>query len=244
MTGLTCFLERDFPVCHVTVRGMLGHATAPQLRAAVLKALADRPELVLIDVSGLGIEDDITLTAFPALVRQGEAVGVPVMLCGPSPSLARRLGTMVVARQVPAFASRAEALAAHADHPAPAFAEVDLPPGPAATAGARELVDRFCGRWGLEYLADDAALIVTELVANVVLHARTACTVTIAVRQRYLHIAVRDQSRLPPRRITADDDFESGRGLLVVEGVATSWGFLEAPGGKVVWATLRMRAGR
>jgi anti-anti-sigma regulatory factor len=146
MTDLVCLLERDFPVCHVRVSGVLGHATAPRLRAAVLKALADRPDLVLIDVSGLDVEDDITLTAFPALVHPGIAVGVPVMLCAPSPVLVGQLTSMVVTRQVPTFASREEANAVHARRPGPVGIEIELPAEPDATAAARGLVDRSCQR--------------------------------------------------------------------------------------------------
>ena len=244
MTDLVCVLERDFPVCHVRVRGTLGYATAPQLRTTILKALTDQPDLVLVDVSGLDVEDDITVTAFAALVRQGGAAGVSVMLHGAPPTLAARLDTMAVTREVPAFATREEALAAHARRPAPTRAQIDLAPDLDATAGARDLVDRCCALWGLGEIADDAALIVTELVANAVQHARTSCTVTVTLRDRYLHLAVRDGSPRPPRRVTADSDLESGRGMLIVEGIATAWGVVDTLGGKVVWATLRPRRGR
>lgn len=244
MTDLDCVLERDFPICHVRVRGVLGYATAPQLRATIMKAFTDRPDLVLIDVSGLDVEDDITLTAFAALVRQGSAAGVSVMLHGAPPALARQLDTMAVTRTVPTFATTEEALAAHARRPGPARAQVDLSPDRDATGGARDLVDRCCALWGVSDIADDAALVVTELVANAVQHARTSCTVTVTLRERYLHIAVRDRSRQLPRRVTTDDELEAGRGLLIVEGIATSWGVVDTLGGKVVWASVRLRRGR
>ncbi|MDG6103816.1 ATP-binding protein [Dactylosporangium aurantiacum] len=244
MTTLACILEREFPICHLRLRGTLSLATVPQLRATGLKAFADQPDLVLIDVSGLEVEDDVTLTAFPALVHQGSADNVSVMLYGVRPALAVQLDRIVVARQVPTFETREQALAAHARWPAPTRAQIDLAPDRDATALARDLVDRCCERWGVRHVADDAALVVTELVANAVQHARTGSTVVVTLRERYLHVAVRDRSSRRPRRITADNELESGRGLLIVDGVATSWGVIDTVGGKVVWATLRLRRGR
>jgi hypothetical protein len=68
--------------------------------------------------------------------------------------------------------------------------------------------------------------------------------VRVALRQHHLHRAVLDGCPLPPRMITAASDAAPGRGLLIVEGVAAAWGLLDTAGGKVVWATLRLRRRR
>ena len=67
-----CTVERDFtatgqhtPATVLRVGGLLSFATAPVLRHAVLKILTDQPALLLIDVSGVTVVDDITLTALP-----------------------------------------------------------------------------------------------------------------------------------------------------------------------------------
>ncbi|MEU7866509.1 STAS domain-containing protein [Dactylosporangium sp. NPDC049140] len=235
---LTCTHEPDFPVAVLHARGRLTFATVPELRSCAQKALTDQPEVLVVDVSGLEARDDITLTVLPMLARQGAETGTDVMIVGPRPHLREQLDRLRVARQVPVHAELAGALSAHARLPGPRRLELDLPAEPHSTSAARELVDRACVQWKVGHLADTAALIVTELVANAVEHAGTPIGVRVALRTRHLHVAVRDESPLPLER-SADDE-EPGRGLLIVEGMSSAWGCVHTAGGKVVWATLRL----
>jgi len=131
------------------------------------------------------------------------------------------------------------ARSAHAEQAAPWRLQVDLDPVPSATAVARDLVDEACTRWRLGEVADVAALIATELVANAVQHAGTPMTFAVTRRSTYLHLACRDRSRVVPRRDGADAS--SGRGLLIIESMAIGWGFSLTEDGKVVWATVCAR---
>jgi anti-sigma regulatory factor (Ser/Thr protein kinase) len=100
----------------------------------------------------------------------------------------------------------------------------------------------FCHSRGLDNLADDAVIIISELVANVVAHARTAMTVAITVAGPYLHLVVRDGSARRPRlraQGPAADGDEGGRGLYLVQRLATGWGWRFGYNGKAVWATMR-----
>jgi anti-anti-sigma regulatory factor len=235
--------EGDPSVVELRATGTLSIATAPVLRKAVLKALTDQPDVVLIDVGGVEVVDDITLTAFPMFVRHGVAVGTAVLLLHPPAVLTAQLDGLAVSRHLMIFDSRAEALADLARRPGPQRVELFLAPVPASTAQARELLAAFCARWRLEHLQDTAALIVTELVANGIEHARTQMMLSVTVRRQHLHISVRDHSLALPRRYLADDIRDSGRGLLIVEGLTAAWGCTEISGGKVVWATLRLAGG-
>jgi anti-sigma regulatory factor (Ser/Thr protein kinase) len=87
-------------------------------------------------------------------------------------------------------------------------------------------------------LADDVALIVTELAANAVLHARSAFTLTLSRSAAGIRIAVRDNTPLPA---SEGDPFpvQAGHGLSVVAQIASSWSVDQLPGGKVTWAELR-----
>ncbi|GAA2326198.1 STAS domain-containing protein [Dactylosporangium salmoneum] len=240
---LSCVHEPDLPVALLRVAGALTYATVPDLRRAAQKAITDQPDLLLIDVAGVCALDDITLTAFPMLARQGAEAGTEVMLIGPSPVLSEQLERLGVARQVPVFGTAAQAVAERARRPGPLRMEATLPPDPDSTAAARDLVDRACAQWRVPHLADTAALIVTEFVANALQYAGTPMRVSVALRRRHLHIAVRDGSLRPVRRSGGDDD-EPGRGLLIVEGVSAAWGSMQTVGGKVVWAALRLPPGR
>jgi anti-sigma regulatory factor (Ser/Thr protein kinase) len=92
---------------------------------------------------------------------------------------------------------------------------------------------------GYGAIAEDAALVVTELAANAVAHARSSFTVTLTSHDDLVRIAVRDDSLDPPE-IHAGDDLEScGRGLRIVAAMADEWGAESDGTGKVVWAQLR-----
>ena len=74
-----------------------------------------------------------------------------------------------------------------------------------APAAARHFAVAAVNTWGAGDLADDAALAVTELAANAIVHAGSAFTVILSARDDLLRISVRDASPLagpgcgPPR---------------------------------------------
>jgi anti-anti-sigma regulatory factor len=239
---LTCTIENDFPVLVVRARGRMTFASVPALRRVVRKGLADHPALLLIDLSAVEAVDDITVTVFASLARRGAEDDVPVMLVAPPPPLAGQLDALGVGRSVSMYATEALARSAHASRATPRRLQVDLDPVPSATAAARDLVDQACVRWRLRAVADVAALIATELVANAVQHAGTPMMFAVTRRPTYLHLACCDRSPARPRRDSGDDDAEpAGRGLLIIESMAMAWGFSPTGDGKVVWATVRSR---
>jgi anti-anti-sigma regulatory factor len=239
-TRLVCTLENDFPVTVVRAIGEMTYTSVAALRRVVRKGFTDRPALMLVDVAAVAVLDDVTVTTFAALAKQGAEAEVPVMLVGPSLPFAAHLNAMGIGRSVPVYPTEASARQAFAERPAPGRLQVDLDPVPSATAVARDLVDRACARWRLVELADAAALIATELVANAVQHAGTAMTFVVTHRPSYLHLACRDRSPAEPHR-GPTDDLDGGRGLLLIEAIAESWGFSPTLDGKVVWATVRSR---
>jgi hypothetical protein len=82
--------------------------------------------------------------------------------------------------------------------------------------------------------------VVTEMVNNVVAHARTPMIVLLALRQDAMAVAVRDGSNTVPK-FTGPVPATSygGRGLLLIDSVADRWGSLRLETGKVVWAILQ-----
>ncbi|MYS33864.1 anti-sigma regulatory factor (Ser/Thr protein kinase) [Streptomyces sp. KhCrAH-43] len=115
-----------------------------------------------------------------------------------------------------------------------------LPRRPESAAVARRLTEAALCCWGLGELADDGALIVSELVANAVRHARRESVRVLVERisQRKVRVAVTDFSRGLPVECQAGDGDESGRGLLLVAALASDWGTDTRRWGKVVWADL------
>jgi anti-sigma regulatory factor (Ser/Thr protein kinase) len=86
--------------------------------------------------------------------------------------------------------------------------------------------------------ADAAGLLVSELVTNAVVHARTDVTLHVAVRRGVLRIEVTDGSPVVPsaRRPTALTG--TGRGLQLVDHLADRWGVVKARKGKTIWFEL------
>jgi anti-sigma regulatory factor (Ser/Thr protein kinase) len=84
-------------------------------------------------------------------------------------------------------------------------------------------------------LVDTVALLVTELVTNAVLHARTALVLHIDVHDGVVRLSVSDRSHDVPVLKHYDTDDVTGRGLALVEMLAANWGVDEEPDGKSVW---------
>jgi hypothetical protein len=86
---------------------------------------------------------------------------------------------------------------------------------------------------------DDAALVVSELATNAVVHARTPFTVAVSVSTESVRITVRDMSPTPPIPRHSEPTASSGRGLGLVATLSSCWGAELMTDGKVVWAELR-----
>jgi anti-sigma regulatory factor (Ser/Thr protein kinase) len=93
--------------------------------------------------------------------------------------------------------------------------------------------------------SDAAALIVSELVSNAIIHtADSGDTIELRVDERpgTVHIEVQDHDPRPPTPRADAVDADGGRGLVIVESIASSWGWDEIAGnGKQVWCDLSSR---
>jgi sigma-B regulation protein RsbU (phosphoserine phosphatase) len=111
---------------------------------------------------------------------------------------------------------------------------------PTAPRAAREVIRGACRDWHLDQeTCDDAVLVATELVANVVDHAHTSCVLTVSRSAAGLRIDVRDFSAGPLPELRPVNVLASrGRGLQVVAAVSAAWGVIDLDGGKSVWAVV------
>ena len=120
-------------------------------------------------------------------------------------------------------------------------ASIDLPPTAASVPAARHLLLDILRAWDVPQDRDDAALLVTELVANVVDHVQgEAClTLELACSDGWLRISVADGSSIRPVVRELEHEQPRGRGLLLVRSIADRWGSEDHRGGKRVWFELR-----
>jgi DNA-binding NarL/FixJ family response regulator len=100
---------------------------------------------------------------------------------------------------------------------------------------ARRFVKRALERWGARGEVELVELLVSELVTNSIVHARSDVEVSVGVSSRFVRVAVFDSSLEPPARKEIRPDAESGRGLLMLDALSSAWGIEFTPGGKSVW---------
>jgi anti-sigma regulatory factor (Ser/Thr protein kinase)/anti-anti-sigma regulatory factor len=240
---LTYELTASGPATVVRLAGQLGLATVTDARTALHKALAGQPSAIVVDLSDMVVLDDIALTVLSAFGRiAGDWPGCPVLVSATDPIVRRDLDRMAISRTIPVYRDRQVALAAAQAVQVPRRYRQTLPPTVDASTSARQLVRDACLAWDLPHLVDDVELVVTEIVSNAVRHVGGMMELMVTMRERYVHVSVRDGSPVKPVRVLPDlDSGEGGRGLILIDAVATGWGATEVADGKVVWATLRTR---
>jgi anti-sigma regulatory factor (Ser/Thr protein kinase) len=128
---------------------------------------------------------------------------------------------------------------------------LELAAVPSAVPIARLLVVAVLRCWGYSSMVDDATLVVSELVTNVVRHVAPGRALTygdlLDVRRTVVTVVdlgpvvcieVFDHDPTPPVVRTPGLHDEGGRGLHLVAELGLRWGFDLTHGGKVVWCQL------
>ncbi|HLI74467.1 MAG TPA: ATP-binding protein [Acidimicrobiales bacterium] len=111
---------------------------------------------------------------------------------------------------------------------------------------ARDAIrDFLADTHGTRVDGDAAALIVSELVSNAIVHTDdSGATIELRIDERLgsVHIEVQDHNPRPPQPRADAVDAEGGRGLVIVDRIASRWGWDEIAGnGKQVWCDLSSR---
>ncbi|GAA5024401.1 hypothetical protein GCM10023335_57880 [Streptomyces siamensis] len=123
----------------------------------------------------------------------------------------------------------------------------ELSAHPGSVAQARRLTRARLTRWAVcEDTCDTAALVVSELVTNAIVHAageRVVCELHDG--DDLVRIAVRDEGCAPgePHPSPQRPEEEHGRGLLLVAAMSRAWGAQDTGPGLLVWAELERAAG-
>ena len=114
-------------------------------------------------------------------------------------------------------------------------ASIDLASRVQSARAARLFIKERLNAWGRGDLTEAAELLTNELVTNSILHAGTDIVVEASHEPEVVRIEVSDfEGSAVARRRGALDD-ERGRGLELVDALASSWGVVRSPGRKTVW---------
>lgn len=112
-----------------------------------------------------------------------------------------------------------------------------LTPHPTSVGAARRFVrDVLMSRQVADDVVDMVELLTSEVVTNAIIHGRSGPQLAVEIRDGVVRVAVRDLSpNLPVRQAGRLDDV-SGRGVVIVEELASAWGVeREGNGSKRVW---------
>jgi hypothetical protein len=124
----------------------------------------------------------------------------------------------------------------------PDVLRLDLEGAPASVSQARRFVRQTLEAWEVDGAVDAAMLLTSELATNAVLHARSDFAVLVTHQGDQVRIDVLDGSPVPPQRRHHSSTAATGRGVALVESVASDWGLTppDRLGGfaKGVWFTV------
>jgi anti-sigma regulatory factor (Ser/Thr protein kinase) len=114
---------------------------------------------------------------------------------------------------------------------------LELDPDPRSVAHARRWCREVLHPFGDSDALATVSLLVSELVSNAVLHARTPCRLHLDVDEQRIRVEVHDlDDRLPVAAAGCDPSASSGRGLLIVQALSSDYGVAaDVAGGKRVW---------
>jgi DNA-binding NarL/FixJ family response regulator len=216
-------------------------AEAGDGQAAVVEALREQPDLVLLDCIMPGTD---AFDALPGL-REAAPEARIVLVSGHDAAdlrLARRSAGAVgyLTKETPArrLAAELEALVGLVEAVEQLLSEASqrFEQDAQSPRAARRFVTQALTGWDDGDLTDTVTLLVSELVTNAVLHAGSDVEVAVRLTAAAARVEVTDGSgdAVAPRDARSDED--SGRGLALVGSLARRWGVRPAPGGgKTVW---------
>jgi|KBSSwiStaDraftv2_1062776.scaffolds.fasta_scaffold2414556_1 anti-sigma regulatory factor (Ser/Thr protein kinase) len=113
--------------------------------------------------------------------------------------------------------------------------ETQFPATAEAPQSARAFLRAALQTWQLDGFGQVTELLTDELVANVVRHVGSPLTLRATTEGATLRIEVDDPSTEPPVLRHPDVHEDRGRGILLVDALATQWGAEIHSDGKTVW---------
>ena len=116
--------------------------------------------------------------------------------------------------------------------------ETQLPSSMSSPQLARAFLRATLETWKLDGFGQLTELLATELVANVVTHVGAPMTLRVHRGPSTMRVEIDDPSPAVPVVRHPGDSDEHGRGVLLIDRLANSWGVEPRDDGKTVWFEL------
>ena len=214
-------------------------ATASDGAGAAAEAARHQPDLVLLDLAMPGVGG---LEALPRV--RSACPGARVVVVSGFPRGA--LGQAVVARGAVGYVEKGLSPTQLVDDvlavaglletlEAALAGRTRLDADVRSSAAARRFMEDTLARWGQAELLEVVNLCVSELVTNAVLHTSSAPDVAVWVTAKGVRVEVGDEGGVLPEAREVSLDAVTGRGLALVDTLASAWGVIPRPFGKTVW---------
>lgn len=208
-------------------------AEAADGSAAIEAAAEHQPDLVLLDLAmpvldGLSALPQIRAAAPEASVvvvsgMEKDAVAGAVEAGGAVGFVSKDLSPKQMAEEVLALGGVVAAMKTHLAQ--------DL----ASPRTARQFVEGVLVRWQCDQQVDVINLLVSELVTNAVIHAGSSAEIAVRLTDKAVRVSVADRNNGLPTLKDADAEDTSGRGVSLVDTLASAWGVERLPVGKSIW---------
>ena len=236
--------------CHVDAYDDVPLNTAVRTGRPVLGALHDLGTRYTQFVERQRGTATVALAAVP-IVSTGNALGGFVLFFDQPQAFdfSQRRGLYRLGEDLGAALRRAQRAESRsgvslATEPVPAGAHVadrDVRSDPSDVGEARRFLRETLAGWGIDAeTVDSAVLCLSELVTNALIHTGAGCAVRVLLDQGVLTTMVRDNGarQVSPAEPLEDPLRVHGRGLHVVDALATRWGSDLDTVGTTVWFVL------
>jgi anti-sigma regulatory factor (Ser/Thr protein kinase) len=117
-------------------------------------------------------------------------------------------------------------------------ARLSIASNPAELATARRFTESRLAEWGIGSVSEAVVLVVSELATNAMIHGHAKAELRLILDGSVLRVEVRDSSTTVPQVKEYSETATTGRGMVIVQALSSSWGANVGAGGKVVWCEL------
>ncbi|WIM88296.1 sulfate transporter [Candidatus Mycobacterium wuenschmannii] len=224
----------------LSIEGVLDATTYLETREAIVKAILDEPQLVVVDVTGLSVREEPAWAVFTSVRWQtAEWPDVPVGLVSAHQHDRNALLRNGTTRHVPVYATVESALSEMAVDARRRYrrrARASIPAQRKSIRRCRELAGEWLTAWSRTDFIHVVSLVATELVEAALAATDTDFVLRLETDGSTVSVAIQHVGIANPARRKAHGDRVSG--LDLVAGNSRAWGTYTTLSSNTIWAVV------